>query len=121
MLAKIMGSVIDMKIAITSEGKTLESKIDTRFGRCAYFIIFDIDTNSFEAVENNNVNLTGGAGIQSGQLVISKGVKAVITGKVGQNAYTTLNAAGIEIYLAASGNIAEVIEKFKSNKLEKMD
>jgi predicted Fe-Mo cluster-binding NifX family protein len=109
-----------MKIAITSEGKTLESKIDTRFGRCAYFIVFDTDTNTFESVENSNVNLTGGAGIQSGQLVISKGVKAVITGKVGQNADTTLKSGGIEIYLATEGTIAEVIEQYKINKLEKM-
>jgi len=110
-----------MKIAITCEGKTLDSNLDTRFGRCAYFIIFDTDTSDWEAVENGNINLTGGAGIQSGQLVISKGVKAVITGKVGQNAHTTLKSAGIEIYLAKSGKVGEVIEQFKMKKLEKMD
>ncbi|MFH1714976.1 MAG: NifB/NifX family molybdenum-iron cluster-binding protein [Elusimicrobiota bacterium] len=110
-----------MKICITSEGKTLESNLDMRFGRCAYFIIFDTDTNEFKAVENTNVNLTGGAGIQSAQSVISSGVKAVLTGKVGQNAYNTLKTAGIEIYLSNGGGIKNVIEQYKTGKLEKMN
>ena len=30
-----------MKVAITSTGDNLESKLDQRFGRCGYFIIYD--------------------------------------------------------------------------------
>ncbi len=33
-----------MKIAITSEGNSLNSLIDPRFGRCAFFAIYDTDT-----------------------------------------------------------------------------
>lgn len=44
-----------MKICITSEGKTLDSKVDPRFGRCQYFIIVDSETLVFEAVENVNI------------------------------------------------------------------
>ena len=39
-----------MKIAITSTGPKLEDKVDPRFGRCRYFILFDTDTNKFEAI-----------------------------------------------------------------------
>jgi len=41
-----------MKIAITSIGAKLEDKVDPRFGRCHYFILFDTETNKFEAIEN---------------------------------------------------------------------
>lgn len=109
-----------MKICITSEGQTLDSNLDVRFGRCAYFIIFDIDTKNWEAVKNDNINLTGGAGIQSAQAVIAKGAKAVISGKMGENAYKTLKTAGIAIYLSSGGKIEEVIEQYKLNKLEQM-
>ena len=32
-----------MKIAITSTGNSLESNIDQRFGRCAYFVIYNTE------------------------------------------------------------------------------
>ena len=87
-----------MKICITSEGQTLDSKVDPRFGRCQNFIFFDTDTEKFEAQENANAQFQGGAGIQSGQLVVSKGVKAVLTGNVGPNAHQVLSAAGVSVF-----------------------
>jgi len=43
-----------------------------------------------------------------------KGIKTVLTGNCGPNAFQTLNAAGIEIIAGASGTIQEAIDKFKS-------
>ena len=108
-----------MTICVTSEGKTLDSRVDPRFGRCQNFIFVDPDSLAFEAVENPNLAQTGGAGIQSGQLMASKGVKAVLTGNIGPNAYQTLTAAGIEIYTGVSGSVKEAVEAYKSGRLEK--
>jgi hypothetical protein len=55
-----------MKIAVSSYGKDLNSQIDPRFGRCAYFLIVNTDDMSFEAFENKGVSLTGGAGAGRG-------------------------------------------------------
>ncbi|MFA5363282.1 MAG: NifB/NifX family molybdenum-iron cluster-binding protein [Candidatus Omnitrophota bacterium] len=109
---------VSMKICITSEGKTLDSKVDPRFGRCRDFIFFDTDTGRFESQENTNAQFQGGAGIQSAQLAGSKGAKAVLTGNVGPNAFETLNKAGIEVYLNVSGTVKEAIEAYKSGKLK---
>ena len=51
-----------MKIAVTSTGKTLDSDIDPRFGRAAYFVIVDTETMDFEVKENDNIAAAGGAG-----------------------------------------------------------
>ena len=110
-----------MKICITSEGKTLDTKVDSRFGRCQYFVLVNPDTLEFEAIENSNINQAGGAGIQSGQLMASKGIKAVLTGNVGPNAFQTLNAGGIDIYTGVSGSVKEAIEAYKSGKLKKTE
>ena len=106
-----------MKICITATGPALDSAMDPRFGRCQYFIIVDPDTLSFEAAENPNLGAAGGAGIQSAQFVSNKGVEAVITGQVGPNAFTTLQAAGIKILIGVSGNVREMVEKYKKGQL----
>ena len=106
-----------MKICITSTGPALDSEMDPRFGRCQYFIIVDPDTLTFEAAENPNLGAAGGAGIQSAQFISNKGVEAVITGQVGPNAFTTLQAAGIKILTGASGTVEEVVEKYKKGQL----
>jgi len=107
-----------MKICVTSEGNTLDSKIDPRFGRCQYFIIIDNETLEFEAIRNPNLDAMGGAGVQSGQLVASKKVKVVITGNVGPNAFQTLQAAGIDVITGVSGTIKGIIEKFNKGEIK---
>ena len=106
-----------MKICLTAKGDNLDAQLDPRFGRCEYFIFVDIDTLEFEAVKNPNTESMGGAGIQSGQLVANKKVKAVITGNVGPNAFHALNAAGIEVVTGLSGTIKEAIEKYKRGEV----
>lgn len=106
-----------MKVCITSTGSSLDSEMDPRFGRCQYFIFADPETMKFEAVENPNLGAAGGAGIQSAQFVINRGVEALITGQVGPNAFTTLQAGGVKIITGAGGRIKEVLEKYKKGEL----
>ena len=106
-----------MKIAITSTGKTLDSQVDPRFGRAAYFAIVDTETMDFSVIENESAAAAGGAGISSGKVVIDAGAQAVLTGNCGPNAERTLSAAGIKLYTAVTGTVAEAVELFKSGKL----
>jgi len=106
-----------MKIAISSSGQDMDSAIDPRFGRCAYFLIVETDDMSFEVLDNESAALGGGAGIQSAQFVISKGAKAVITGNCGPNAIKTLSAGGVKVFLRVMGSIKEAVEKYKSGSL----
>jgi len=101
-----------MKIAVSSSGSNLDSQVDPRFGRCAYFVIVETDDMSFEAFDNENIALGGGAGIQSAQFVASKGAKAVITGNCGPNAVQTLSVSRIDVFVGNSGTVREVIEKY---------
>ena len=106
-----------MRVCITSTGPSLDSEMDPRFGRCQYFLFVDPQSLEMEALENPNIGASGGAGIQSAQFVANKGVEAIITGQVGPNAFTTLQAAGIKILVGASGKIREVLEKYKKGQL----
>lgn len=107
-----------MKVAVSAQGKYLESPTDPRFGRSPYFLIMDIDTLDFEAVTNPNVNVVGGAGIQSARLIIEQGVDLVITENCGPNAFRVLEAAGIKIFEGANGSVKEAIQAYKNGKLK---
>ena len=98
-------------------GTDLDTQIDPRFGRCAHFIIVETDDMSFEAFDNENIALGGGAGIQSAQFVASKGAKVIITGNVGPNAVSTLSTAGIQLVTGQTGTVKEAIENYKIGKL----
>jgi len=105
-----------MKIAVSTTGPSLDARVDPRFGRCPYFLIIETDDLSFEAVENPNVSLGGGAGIQSAQLMADKGVQYVLTGNCGPNAHQTLSAAGINVIVGCSGTVADGINQFKAGQ-----
>jgi len=91
--------------------------MDPRFGRCQYFIFADPQSLELEAIENPNLGASGGAGIQSAQLVANRGVEAVITGQVGPNAYSTLQAGKVRIITGVGGKVRDLLEKYKNGEL----
>jgi predicted Fe-Mo cluster-binding NifX family protein len=107
-----------MRICVSSAANSLDASVDPRFGRCPYFIIVDSETMQFEAVPNVASGAMGGAGIKAAQTIASKGVKVLITGNVGPNAFQALSAAGIKIVTGAYGTVREVVEKYKRGELK---
>ena len=111
-----------MKIAITAQNKDLSSEMDPRFGRAKWFVIIDSETGHFDAHNNEvNLNASQGAGIQTAQNIANLDVEAVITGNVGPNAFKTLNAAGIKIFLANKQTVSQAIESYKAGQLKEVD
>ena len=106
-----------MKIAVTSTGPGLDDNVEARFGRCPYFLIIDTDTMQLEAIENPNMALGGGAGIQSAQLMSEKGVTIVLTGNCGPNAFNVFGQAGIQVIVGVSGPVRKAVEQFKTGGL----
>jgi predicted Fe-Mo cluster-binding NifX family protein len=108
---------IGLKIAVSTVGDSLDSQIDPRFGRCPYFVIVDANTMGFEAIPNTSQYASSGAGIQAAQTITNKGVRLVLTGSVGPNAFQVLSSAGVEIITSVSGTVREAVEKFKGGQL----
>jgi len=110
-----------MKVAITAQGQEPSSMIDLRFGRAKRILVVDTETGDYQMHDNAvRLNLPQGAGIQTGQNIANLGVEAVITGNVGPNAFRTLNAAHIEIFLATEQTVEQAVDAFKEGQLQEV-
>ncbi len=108
-----------MKIAIASSGKDFDSLVDLRFGRCPYFLIINSETKEFKVIKNTAGQAPRGAGISAAQLVVDKGVGAVIAGNFGPNAINVLNSSGIKTFGGVSDmTVKDVLEQYKEGKLK---
>lgn len=109
-----------MKVAFTTSGDNLNAPIDARFGRAQKFLVYDLDTNTFEVIDNQqNLNAVQGAGIQSAETIAKTGAQAVVTGHCGPKAFRALSAAGIRIFNIGSSamTVAEALDKYKSGQI----
>jgi predicted Fe-Mo cluster-binding NifX family protein len=100
-----------MKVAITSTGNSMESKLDQRFGRCSYFVIYDSETKGIEFLPNPIKDAQEGAGPASVQVVASRNVQKIISGEFGIKIKSLLDSLKIQMIVLkeADKKIEEII------------
>jgi len=70
-------------------------------------VLVDSGNMQLEVIQNMVSGAIGGAGIQAAQTIAGKGVKMLITGNVGPNAFQALSAAGIKIVARATTEVQQ--------------
>jgi predicted Fe-Mo cluster-binding NifX family protein len=100
-----------MKIAITSEGNTLNAQIDSRFGRCSYFAIYDTETKQTEFLENPAKEASGGAGPAAVQFVAKQDVRKIVAGEFGGKTVPLFQSLNIEMINESGKTIEQIISK----------
>lgn len=105
-----------MKIIITSEENSLESKLDLRFGRAVWFCLYDTETQKTEFLINENINANGGAGTKTAEKMAELGVQRIISGDFGPKAKDLLERFKIQMVILNDRNkkISELIEQISS-------
>ena len=107
-----------MKMAFTTSEGGLNAPLDTRFGRAPKFLVYDLDAETFEVVDNQqSLNAAQGAGIQSAETVARLGVKVLVTGHCGPKAFRVLLAAGIKIFNTDAPTVTEALDRYRSGRL----
>lgn len=107
-----------MKVAITSTGNSLESKLDERFGRCTYFVIYDTESKAMEFIPNPNKDVEEGAGIASVHLVASRNATKIIAGEFGMKIKSLLDSLKIQMIIPGEAdlkikNILDILNRIK--------
>jgi predicted Fe-Mo cluster-binding NifX family protein len=110
-----------MNILLPSEGKTLKDGVDENFGRCPYFILYNIDTDKW-TVHNNEIHSKAqiSAGTQGALTAIVLGTDSVITSSIGDKAFTVLKEAKVRVFLSEKTTIKETIDLFKLGELKEL-
>jgi predicted Fe-Mo cluster-binding NifX family protein len=109
-----------MTILVTTSGPELDSPVDPRFGRAAYFLVVDPVSSDYKAHPNPALDAAGGAGTQAAQFASSQGVEAVVSGAFGPNAFQALEAAGIVMSLLGPAATArQAVEAYRDGRLER--
>ncbi len=86
-----------MKVAISSKGDTLDSEMDSRFGRCKFFAIYDSENKSTQFIENTAASLTEGAGPAALQLLTAQGVTKLVSGNFGMKIKTLSSDLSVQL------------------------
>lgn len=108
------------KIAVTSEGPSLDDQVDPRFGRAAGFVVVDLETMDTQYLDNGQSQVMAqGAGIRAAELIAQAGVSCLLSGYVGPKAFQALSAAGIKVGQNLEGlTVREAVARFKRGQVE---
>ncbi len=103
------------KTVITSSGNDLNAQFDRRFGRAAWFCVFDEETKETSFFENDNLSATHGAGTKTAEKMIEKGISKIISGDFGPKAKELLDKFNIQMVIIQNADvkIKDIIEKLK--------
>ena len=110
-----------MIIGIPVDKDSMESNVNTHFGRADFFLIYNTETEKGNFLVNTAANSAGGAGIKAAQIIVDSKVEVLISPRLGQNAAEVINSQNIKLYQSIKGSIEENIKAFKENKLSPLN
>lgn len=95
---------------MTSSGNQLDSLLDRRFGRCAYFALYDTESGKVEFVSNTGKDAVEGAGPAAVALIANRKAEKVISGEFGFKIKGMLDDLKIQmVVMAEDKTIGELI------------
>ncbi len=105
-----------MKTVITSSGNYVGALFDQRFGRAAWFCLFDEETGDADFYENEFVDAGNGAGVKAAEKVVGLEAGKVISGDFGPKAKDILDKLDVQMVVIQDQGftVKDVINKLKS-------
>jgi len=97
-----------------SEDNGIESKIDTRFGRGNYFMVYDMQNENIINVEENRFKNEGhGVGIKTAGIAVGKGCTLAIGAQPGPKAEQVFKEGNVEVFVITEGTVKDAVRKYK--------
>ena len=106
-----------MKIAVTADGKSLDSKVAEEFEECLYLLIVNMEDLNITAIKNDNLSESS-SGEKLGNEVLKYDCEALITGKIRPLAFDKLADACVTRYFGIGNSVQNAIELMKNRSLK---
>ncbi len=108
-----------MKLAVTSEGRTLDSPVSKRFGKSPFIFVADSTTRVVRIIDNGAFAAQHlGSGARTAEMLARLGVEWVATGAIGEESFAILSSGGIRVVTCATGTCGEVLDRLAAGGLE---
>jgi predicted Fe-Mo cluster-binding NifX family protein len=108
------------KIAIASEGESLDSQVGSQGARCPWLLFFDEKGELTESLGNPYRDERGGAGIRCAKLLADNDVTIFVAGFVGNKMAGALEQHNIT-FISFSGTVEEAIAHVLKDKPKNPD
>jgi predicted Fe-Mo cluster-binding NifX family protein len=109
-----------MKICIpTGDKEGKRSRVCGHFGSAPFFMIYDTDTDSYEAVENTDSHHSHGM-CHPLRSLDGKKIGAVVCSGMGARAVQKLNVSGIKAFKIKGATAGEAVDNYRSGALEEI-
>ncbi len=109
-----------MNICIPIEDDNgLDSAICAHFGSAPAFMIVNTSDNSFKVIRNNNEHHAHGMCSPLAALN-GEAVDGMVVGGIGMGALNKLQAAGIQVFVAAHETVRETVSAYNAGALDSM-
>jgi len=106
-----------MRLCIPTDGGTgLDAKVFGHFGSAPCFVVHDTDTGETKSRDNSGKDHEHGACNPLASLS-GESVDAIVVGGIGARALMGLNAAGIRVFRALEGSVADNAAAAKDGSL----
>lgn len=104
-----------MNTVITSSGNSTESIFDRRFGRAAWFCLYNETSGETTFYLNENLPATNGAGTKAAEKMAEMNVEKVISGDFGPKAKELLEKLNIQMVIIQEDDITigDLINRLK--------
>jgi predicted Fe-Mo cluster-binding NifX family protein len=101
------------KVVITSANDEVTSAFDRRFGRAAWFSLYDTESGDCQFIKNENAEAGHGAGTKAAEKMVELKIEKVFSGDFGPKAKDLLDRFKIQMVVIPDESISvqEVIEK----------
>jgi predicted Fe-Mo cluster-binding NifX family protein len=106
-----------MIVAVASNQKSIDSKIDGCFGKARYIFMADTDTRIVKIIDNSSfANLKSGSGIKTAEMLLKLKIQKLAVKEIGEEASEILKNGNIEVFSNCSGTVRDILDYFALSK-----